>query len=94
MLCGYPPFDGDNDAKILRAVKEGKFTFPKAEWSKISQEAKDFISNCLQHNAENRHSAIEALNDPWIQKTAVAKELDKPLARTVFDNLKTFRVII
>lgn len=33
MLCGYPPFYGDDDREILLAVRKGKFDFEgKIEW--------------------------------------------------------------
>ena len=28
LLCGYPPFNGDSDAEIMKSVKSGKFDFP------------------------------------------------------------------
>jgi calcium-dependent protein kinase len=28
VLCGYPPFNGDSDMEIMKAVKKGNFDFP------------------------------------------------------------------
>ena len=28
LLCGYPPFNGDSDIEIMKAVKKGKFEYP------------------------------------------------------------------
>lgn len=30
MICGYPPFNAQNDQDIMNKVKKGKFTFPYA----------------------------------------------------------------
>jgi serine/threonine protein kinase len=48
LLCGYPPFYGDNDTQIFESVKVGKFDFPSPEWDDISSSAKDFINKLLQ----------------------------------------------
>lgn len=32
MLCGYPPFYGDDDREILMAVKKGDFDFEGSQW--------------------------------------------------------------
>jgi len=36
MLCGYPPFNGENDNEILEAVKDGKVQFEEDDWEHIS----------------------------------------------------------
>ena len=38
-----------------------------SEWTYISKAAKDFIKKLLQKFAQNRISAADALNDPWIK---------------------------
>jgi calcium-dependent protein kinase len=35
-LCGYPPFNGENDQLIFQRIKQGKFTFPSPEWDSVS----------------------------------------------------------
>jgi len=35
-LCGYPPFYGDDDQEILRAVQIGKYDFEGEEWEDVS----------------------------------------------------------
>ena len=43
MLCGYPPFNGDNDVEICKSVESDKLTFPANDWAWISSGAKDLI---------------------------------------------------
>ncbi len=44
MLCGYPPFEGDNNKEIFKNVLKQKLEFDPEDWSSISEEAKDLIS--------------------------------------------------
>jgi calcium-dependent protein kinase len=32
LLCGYPPFNGENDLDIMKAVKSGKYEFPSKKF--------------------------------------------------------------
>lgn len=40
LFCGYPPFNGSTDDKIMEWIKSGKFSFPPEEWDIVSKEAK------------------------------------------------------
>jgi calcium-dependent protein kinase len=60
LLCGYPPFYGDDDQEILRMVKKGEFDFDGEEWDDVSNDAKDLIKKLIC-KPERRLTAEEAL---------------------------------
>lgn len=47
MLCGYPPFDGENPDEIHEEIVNISYSFEGSEWYEISKEAKDLIENLL-----------------------------------------------
>ncbi|GMH74980.1 hypothetical protein TrLO_g8778 [Triparma laevis f. longispina] len=65
LLCGYPPFYGDNDFEIHISIRDAKFDIPSPEWDSISAEAKDFISNLLKKDPKSRPTAANSLDHPW-----------------------------
>ena len=67
LLCGYPPFYGDDDMEILQMVQRGKFDFDGEEWDDISKEAKDLIKKLIC-KPEKRLTAQEALDHKWFKK--------------------------
>ena len=60
LLCGYPPFYGDNNQEILQMVQRGNYEFDGEEWDTISADAKDLIKKLITR-PETRLTASEAL---------------------------------
>ena len=91
LLCGYPPFNGDTDVKIMQNVQKGKFVFPKEEWDVISNEAKDLITKMLTYEPSKRISAKDVLLHPWFSHYEEKIKQDKTVARSAFENMKRFK---
>lgn len=67
LLCGYPPFFAPCRYAILARIESTEYAFDPPFWSKVSEEAKDFVQRCLRAEPSERMSVAEALSHPWIQ---------------------------
>lgn len=45
LLCGYPPFGGKSDSRILQKVQQGSYSFVNRE---VSPAADGCLSRCCQ----------------------------------------------
>jgi serine/threonine protein kinase len=54
LLCGYPPFNAETDAKLFLKIKTCDYEFHNAEWDSMSPESKDFIRNLLKFEPKDR----------------------------------------
>ncbi|KAL6763509.1 kinase-like domain-containing protein [Haematococcus lacustris] len=72
LLCGYPPFGGKTDAKILQRVQAGVFSFEGREWEVVTEAAKDMISSMLVMDFTQRAQAKQLLTHRWFQVAATA----------------------
>merc|ERR1711998_384790 len=70
LLCGFPPFYGDNDAQMFKKIKAGSYKFLSPYWDPISADAKDFIHKLLVVDPRKRMTAAEALNHRWLGRTS------------------------
>lgn len=69
-LSGRPPFLGRTENQTCKIVRVGKYQFPAAHWTNVSEDAKDLIRACLKFAPSSRCSAQEALKHPWILEQA------------------------
>jgi calcium-dependent protein kinase len=67
LLCGYPPFEGDDDYELCQSILKGRVEYDGEEWDEISKEAKNLI-NSLICKPEKRLTADEALQHKWMKK--------------------------
>jgi len=70
LLCGFPPFYGDNDAQMFKKIKAGSYKFLSPYWDPISSDAKDFVAKLLVVDPRKRMTAAEALNHRWLGRTS------------------------
>lgn len=90
LLCGYPPFYGDDNNEILAMVQKGVFDFDGEEWDTVSNEAKDLIKK-LVTKPERRLTAQEALNHKWIKTLTHKKQDGKLLGKLNIGTMKQFQ---
>ena len=67
LLCGYEPFYGENDDELIKANKAVLYEFHSPEWDNISDDAKDFVQNCLI--PQGRFTPMEAADHPWLKES-------------------------
>lgn len=90
LLCGYPPFDSDNELHIFRKAKEGKVIFYRRDWSHISKDARDLVRRMLTVSETERISPGEALSHSWVGQRA-PRASTAALPSNFFESLQSFR---
>lgn len=89
LLCGYPPFFAPCKSDILARISKADFSFDPPFWSKISEEAKDFVQLCFRWSPSSRLTITEALQHPWIQSLADTSPTG-PMLSSFAQNLRRF----
>jgi len=72
LLCGFPPFYGENDAQMFRKIRTANYKFLSPYWDNISADAKDFVAKLLMVDPNRRMTAQEALKHKWIMGSQVS----------------------
>jgi calcium-dependent protein kinase len=86
LLSGKPPFDGNSDMTIYQQILKTNYSTEGPEWSRISDEGKDFVKLLLNPDHKNRITAQQAMEHVWFNKRQ-EKETPK-IERKVMRRLK------
>lgn len=87
LLCGYPPFYGENNKEILEAVKSGKLDFSSVEWKDKSKLAIDLIKKMIV-SQDARLFADEVIKHPWMQQKTF--KVDTQKLKEIVNNMTKF----
>ena len=74
----------------MKAVRAGKVSFAGDAWKGVSESGRDFITQCLTYNQDQRPTASELLQHQWIVELAKVA-VDEAGAIGALRNLKNFR---
>eukprot|EP01091_Cochliopodium_minus_P007030 TRINITY_DN16972_c1_g1_i1.p1 TRINITY_DN16972_c1_g1~~TRINITY_DN16972_c1_g1_i1.p1 ORF type:complete len:392 (+),score=138.66 TRINITY_DN16972_c1_g1_i1:35-1210(+) len=66
LLCGYPPFYADNAPALFKKIMDVKYDFDDPSWDEVSEDAKDLIRHLLVKNPDERYTAQQCKEHPWI----------------------------
>lgn len=99
LLCGGPPFNGNNNNEIFQAILEEQLVFKGEVWRQISEEAMKLIKQMLEKKPEKRPSAHEILNSNWLKLYESQKIITPRLVSngedikvySIVENIKEFR---
>uniref|UniRef100_A0A674MV25 Calcium/calmodulin dependent protein kinase I n=1 Tax=Takifugu rubripes TaxID=31033 RepID=A0A674MV25_TAKRU len=87
LLCGYPPFYDENDAKLFEQILKAEYEFDSPYWDDISDSAKDFICHLMEKEPSKRYTCDQALQHPWISgDTALDKNIHESVSAQIKKN--------
>ena len=61
MVCGYLPFDDNNNEVLYKKITDGKFTIPT--W--VSDQGKDLLRKILNTDPNTRYTLQQIKSHPW-----------------------------
>ncbi|XP_072276778.1 calcium/calmodulin-dependent protein kinase type 1 isoform X2 [Pyxicephalus adspersus] len=92
LLCGYPPFYDENDAKLFEQILKAEYEFDSPYWDDISDSAKDFIQHLMEKDPSKRITCDQALQHPWIAgDTALDKNIHESVSEQIRKNFAKSR---
>ncbi len=75
LICGFPPFNAEDDRQLFKLVKHAHYEFVEPYWDDASDDVMDLISKLLVVDPAKRLSAEEALKHPWLSSDFPHKDI-------------------
>jgi len=66
LLCGFSPFLSSTQTGLFEKIIKVEYDFPDPEWTNISENAKDFIQHLLVKDPNDRWTAKQCKQHPWL----------------------------
>ncbi|KAM9455969.1 serine/threonine-protein kinase DCLK1a isoform 1-T1 [Clarias gariepinus] len=75
LLCGFPPFRGsaDDQEALFDQILLGQLEFPLPYWDNVSDSAKELIISMLQVEVDQRYTALQVLEHPWVTNDGLSE---------------------
>ena len=80
----------DNENEIARQTINEPAPFIENKWNIISNEAKDFVSKCLEKDPKNRMDINEVINHKWLKKYITDEQKNK---ENKLERLSSFEIL-
>jgi serine/threonine protein kinase len=83
LLAGYPPFYDEDQKRLFKKIKEGRYHFHEDYWSNTSPEAIHMIQQMLCVDQTKRWTSEQLLEHPWMKmgdETLQQKDLQGSIA--------------
>lgn len=89
MLCGYPPFPGNDHKEIIKNVMKRELKFNHEEFKKSSEESKELIRKFLKKDPDERITLKDALDDPWLKDNLSNIKIDFSSHKTIVNKINS-----
>ncbi|XP_076002299.1 serine/threonine-protein kinase DCLK1b isoform X2 [Genypterus blacodes] len=92
LLCGFPPFrgSGEDQEALFEQILTGQLEFPSPYWESVSDTAKVLITGMLQVEVDQRYTAVQVLDHPWVNDERVwENEQQLPVAGKIKKHFNT-----
>jgi len=65
LLCGYPPFFGDDDTEVTQSILNDEVVFEEDDWGHVSHDARKLCQGLLSKDPSQRNTCEDILKLAW-----------------------------
>jgi calcium-dependent protein kinase len=92
IISGRFPFRGESIKATMKSIIHGAFTFDDPAFYNASFEVKDLISKLLTRNPNDRYTAYQAYQHPWVQRLVDEEDSHVVISPEVLDRMRDYHL--